>query len=288
MGGQGRWGAMRPAARWCALIGFVMGSLAPSGALADSFETFYLDPSRSTMQFESGDIRAQLSLTQFAFADLFPQPGVAPAPLSGQFVLQLGGSDPANPTSFDVLAGTSDIRPADSNTVSPGAGGAPGTTDAAFGLMFFDSTTGIGGEVALHDLVFGISGSLFPVANGLGPLGIAGSLPWIAGAGAMEIGTNLGIGGSAFVPFTMSSSGSVDSTASQFSELAPGIFEVVIPYTFLIGIVQPDGPLGVDLVRATFSGEIVATNVIPEPGTGALLALGLTCLAARRRQRSSR
>ncbi|MGH0031161.1 MAG: PEP-CTERM sorting domain-containing protein [Myxococcota bacterium] len=262
-------------------------SLSPALARADQFETFYLDPARSFMQYVSGDVNAQLSITQFAFADMLDQPGVAPAPLSGHFVMQIG-NDASNPTSFDILSGTTDIRPADVNTVSPGTGGAAGTTDAAFGISFLDATNGIGGDVAFHDLAFGISGSFNPVANGLGPNGLQGSMPWALVDGDLEIQTSIGIGGTAFVPFTTSATQSVDSSASQFSETSPGVYEVVIPFQFLIGVTPVAGPFSGALVRATFSGEIVATNVVPEPGSGALLGLGLLLLTARRRQGTSR
>ncbi|MCZ6569689.1 MAG: hypothetical protein O7B23_05965, partial [Deltaproteobacteria bacterium] len=205
--------------------------LAAGPGYADAFESFYLDPARSHMSVTGGSISAQLSTTDFAFADLTPQPGANPTPLSGQFVMQVGG-DLANPTFWRILSGTADIRPADSNLLSPAQGGAAGLVDAAFGVSFLDTATGLGGDVAIHDMVFGAVGvfSIFP--NGLGPLGLQGDLEWTLAAGILEISTNIGIGGTAFAPNTVSLVNAVFRNESQYSEVSPGVYEVVIPFLF--------------------------------------------------------
>ena len=261
--------------------------LAPRSGHADAFETFYLDPARSHLSFTNGDISVQLSTTEFAFASLTEQAGAAPAPLSGQFVLQVGG-DLTNPTFFAMLPGTSDIRPADSNSLAPGVGGTAGLVDAALGVSFLDSTTGLAGDLAIHDLVFGTSGGFSLVSNALGPLGFQGDLGWTLAAGILEMSTNIGIGGTAFAPSTSSLNHFVLSDETQFSEVSPGVYEVVMPFIFAIGLSSLPGPFSNTNASLFFEGEIVATNVVPEPGTGLLLGLGLASIAARRRARSTR
>ncbi len=254
-------------------------------AAAVQFEVFHLDPSRSTLAFVSGDVQARLSDTQFAFAPLVAQPGFSSAPLTGDFVLEIG-NDATNPSSFDVLPGTSDIRASDIHLASPAPGGAPGTTAAAIGLSFADATSGISGEVALHDLVFAAAGSFTVVGNGLGPFGLQGTMPWSLVNGAFEIATNAGIGGTALIPFLTSASASVDATTSQFTEVSPGVYEVVIPYQFLIGLSPVAGPLSSTIVRARFAGEIVATTaLVPEPALGLMLGIAGCLIACHRTTR---
>lgn len=260
--------------------------LAAAGASADQFETFYLDPSRSFLSFQSGDFSTQLSSSTWAYGPLTAQPGSIPAPLGGEFVLQIG-NDASSPTFFSIIPGSSDVRPQDASLVSPGVGGTPGTSYAALGLSFLDSTLGISGDVAIHDLIFGINGYETPYANSLGPYGLQGDLNWILGAGSLEIQTSIGIGGTAFLPLT-SAAGYIDRYTSQFSETSPGVYEVVMPFGFTLYASTNSGPFSNTNMSLTFGGEIVATNVVPEPATGALVALGLLGLAAGCRARSAR
>lgn len=253
-----------------------------AGASADQFETFHLDPSRSFLSLDNGAMTADLPNQQFFFSNLLLQAGVAPAPLGGEFVMRIG-NDAANPTFFQMLAGTSDIRPSDVNLVSPGVGGVPGVTAAAIGVTFSDPGVGISGSAAIHDLIFGTTGFFSPSANGLGPNGLQGDLAWTAVSGLVEVETNLGIGGTALVPVSGSSSGFVDRHQSQFREIAPGVYEVVVPFVFNLMVGPAPGPFDNLQLFLGFTGEIVATTV-PEPSVGLLLfAAGVGCVWGRTR-----
>jgi len=262
---------------------------APGAALADAFETFYLDPAQSFMTFEAGNITTQVSSTIFPSSSLTPQSGGGQAALSGEFLLHVVG-DLASPTSLGVLPGLSEIHLADANPVSPGAAGAAGTTEAAFGFSFLDgSGTGLSGDLAVHDLVFGIDGVFSVFANGLGPNGFSGDLNWTLAGGTTEVATNIGIGGTLFLPLATSFNDFVISSQSQLGEIAPGVYEMVMPFSMILSLGPIDsGPFTNTNVGARFSGTIVATNAVPEPGSSALLALGLVAIAARRRMGGGR
>ena len=267
------------------LLGLAL--LLPSGSRADQIELFTLDPTRSHLTFQGGEVSATLPGGQFLFANLVLQPGSAPAPLAGEFIMQIG-NDASSPTFFSILTGASEVRPGDGNIVSPGIGGTAGTTQAALGVSFLDAALGIGGEAALHDLAFGISGFFTPSANGLGPNGLLGDLAWRTGSGAAEIATTLGIGGTALVAGSGSSFGFVDRNLSQFTEISPGVYEVVMPFAFDVFLGPLAGPFENLNVLLQFSGEIVATTAVPEPGPGSLLMLGGAVLGLRHRFRRPR
>ena len=267
------------------LLGWVL-LLSASAAHADQFEIFTIDPTRSHLAYQAGEIAAVLPGSQFLYATLDLQPGSASVPLSGEFVMQVG-NDASSPTFFRILSGASELRAADANAVSPGMGGAAGTIQAALGVSFLDSALGVGGEAAIHDLVFGIVGFLTPRANGLGPNGLDGNLGWVAAGGAAEIATTLGIGGTALVA-SSGGAGFVDRNLSQFSEVAPGVYEVVMPFAFDVVLGPLSGPVQDLNLYLQFSGEIFATTAVPEPALGVLSALGGAALGFRRRWRGGR
>jgi len=269
------------------LATMLIAPLLPATAVrADQFETFHLDPSRSSMQFLSGDFSTQITDSTFLYAPLTLQSGSDPAPLGGEFVLRIG-NDAGAPSFFGIVSGSADVRPVDGSSVSPGPGGGDGMVDAALGLSFLDSALGVSGDVAIHDLVFSLEGFYDIYSNSLGPLGLQGDLGWLLAAGAIEIQTSAGPSGTAFAPFAVGG-GYVERTLSQFSEIAPGVYEVVMPYQYTVYVSTDSGPFTNTNIQMTFGGEIVATNVVPEPGTGALLGLGLATLAAGRRREGGR
>ena len=122
--------------------------LLPGVSQSQVFERFYVDSSRSFIAFDSGELSGQLGTSLFPFASLTSQPGVMPVPLSGNFVLQIT-PDLVAPGAIVVVQGSTDLRAADANQVSPAPGGVPGMVDAAFGLTFDDPLAGVSGDIAI-------------------------------------------------------------------------------------------------------------------------------------------
>lgn len=239
-------------------------------ASAQVYQRFDLDPSRSSIAFDSGEISGQLGTSGFAFASLLPQPGTTAVPLEGHFML---GITPnlAMPDSMTTVSGTSDIRPVELNTASPGLGAVPGSAPAAFGVEFTDPFTGVSGVLAFRDMVFALAAGLDVFANGAGPIGLRGNLDWPQAAGRYDFTLDLGIEASLPVGTVPLVPGFVGSSTSQLEEVATGVYEIKLPFSFTLSNFDLPGPVSFASGSATFTGEIVATTDVPEPS----LALGL-------------
>ncbi len=272
------------------LMFFCIGLLALLGAgdaTAQVYHRYELDPARSFIAFDSGEVSGQLGTSSFPFATLEAQPGTSAVPLWGHFVLAIA-PDLVSPGALSLVSGTSDIRPANGNLASPGLGAGPGSAPAAFGIEFEDPFAGVGGQIALRDLVFGLSGFLDVFANGAGPFGLRGNLNWIQARGDYDIDIDIGFESSLPLGPVSLLEGFVDSSTSQFAEVSTGVYEVTLPFFFTLGGFDLPGPVSFAGATASFAGEIVATTVVPEPGVGAALVAGCGWLSAlgRRRARS--
>jgi hypothetical protein len=255
-----------------------------SASSAQVFLRFQIDPARSHVAFDAGEVSGRLGLGTFPYASLTAQPGTGPVPLSGHFVAEIA-PDLSTPGAVTIVSGTSDVRPLAGVLASPGLGAEPGVTDpAVFGLAFDDPFTGVSGELAMRDLVFAIVGNFQVMSNGVGPWGLFGTMPWRQAVGTYDLTTSLGITESlplGYVPADPNSA--VFSSTSQLTEVSPGVYELTLP--FLFGLVSSfggpptPGPISDLGVYATFTGEIVATTDVPEPGFALGLGLGAGLLA---------
>jgi hypothetical protein len=160
--------------------------------------------------------------------------------------------------------------------------------DAAFGLTFDDPIAGVSGDIALRDLTYAFEGSLDVFANGVGPFGLRGPLDWTQVRGTLDIRTDIGLEGTIPAPPVPSSDGFLFSSTSQFAEISPGVYEVVLPFGFTVMAFDLPGPVTSLATSMSFSGELVATTDAPEPGFGLALALGAGLLSRLRRTRRLR
>jgi hypothetical protein len=280
----------------CTAVTAIAVWIACGAASAQVFVRFQIDPARSHVAFDTGEVSGRLGLGTFPYASLSAQPGTGPVPLTGHFVAAIA-PDLSTPGDVSLVPGTSDVRPLASVLASPGRGAQPGVTDpAVFGLTFDDPFTGVSGELAMRDLVFAIVGNFQVMSNGAGPQGLFGTMPWLQAIGTYDLTTSLGIDESlplGQVPADPNSF--VFSSTSQLTEVSPGVYELNLPFSFglasFFGPSPVPGPISDVGAYATFTGEIVATTDVPEPGLGLGLGLGAGLLAgfgriAERRRRA--
>lgn len=273
---------------WPAILAFAIASLFVGGvATAQVFQEFVIDPARSHVAFSSGDVSARLGLATFPFASLTAQPGTGPVPVTGHFVAAIT-PDFTTPGDVSIVQGTTDVRPLHGVLASPGLDAAPGSAPAAVGLAFDDPSSGVSGEIALRDLVFALGGSWQVMSNGAGPQGLFGEIPWIQAQGTYDLDTSLGLEESVPIGAVPVSNAFLSSSTSQLSEVSPGVHELILPYTFTLYSFSVPGPVSDLAVQATFSGELVATTDVPEPGATLGLMAGAGVLAALRRTRGRR
>lgn len=253
---------------------------------AQVYQRFELDPVRSFIQFESGEVSGQLGENTFPYAPLTAQPGMGPVPLYGHMLLRID-PDLTTPLSVATVSGTTDLRMVNRNTASPGLGAVPGTTGpAAFGLAFQDPLVGVGGEAALRDLIFALTTSLDIFPNALGDWGLRGTFGLIQVRGRYDLDFDFGIDASAGVGtkgplFT----GFVFSDSTQLEQVSPGIYEIRLPFETNVGSFEIPGAITGATGLVVYSGEIVATTAVPEPTLGlGMLAGGAMLLGLSRRR----
>ncbi len=265
--------------------------LLASAASADEFRTFYVDPARSHMRFDSGSIAFNLTGTAYPFGPLTPQSGVsATSAISGHFVASAGG-DFSAPSFVFVLPGTADFRVANDNEVSPAPGGVSGTAPGAFAVTYADIGLVLGGDAALRDLRMVASGVFDIVSNPVGPYGLRGDFHWMVASGTADIRTSFGLSGTALLSGRLQQYGGamlgfVYSDQSQVSEVSPGEYELLLPFGFGPSMFGMPGPFNGLNASGTIFGEIVASTIpVPEPGAASSLLASLLTLAAIRSTR---
>ncbi len=274
--------------RSCALVLSLLLLAIPARVDAQVFERFEIDPTRSFLQFDSGEVSGQLGESTFAFAALTAQPGTGPVPLSGDMILRFD-PDLTTPNSVSAVAGTTDIRPANDYTVSPGPGAIPGAGPAAFGLEFDDPAVGVGGQVALRDLIFIFNAGLQVFPNSLGPWGLRGSVSLTQIRGTYDTD----FGGETFVSLPVGKltplfGGGVFSGDSQLEEVSPGVYEITLPFQTDVGSFGLPGPVTGATLFTNFSGVIVGTTQVPEPSIGMGMVAGVSVLIGLARRRARR
>jgi hypothetical protein len=277
--------------RWIGAVSLVV-AFAASPIAADEFRTFYVDPSRSTIRFDSGDAGFQLSSDTFALGGLSAQTGATSA-LSGSFVASASG-DFANPTGVFILPGTSDFQVANDNSIAPALDGVAGTAPAAFGVSFMDGTFLLRTNAALRDLRLTASGFLEVLSNPAGPQGLRGDLNWQIASGIADVRMDIGLAGRGLLSGVIHQAagvfqGFVFSSSSQLTEISPGEYELRLPFGFNASGSSVPGPIVALSVLGSLDGEIVATTIpVPEPSAAWTALASLLTLGVLRATRAAR
>lgn len=267
--------------------------VAPAGAIPLGFA---VDPVQSTVSLVTPTSGLTLGFSPFTVtAPLIAQAGgggVLPnGATSDGMVTSIGGviaADVTLGTSLEFLPVASSIVLGPSGTWLPGLPGSFGTpAGAQLAAQFSSATLGIAGSAALRDVVLAIS---TPGAQALSPQG--GGVFTLAGpqivqtlAGFLDYDTNVGASGR--TPFA-----GVASVASVATLTSVSATEIRLELPFDVTVVVPGTQFGgaLPVQSATFrlAGQIVATAIVPEPSTGALVMSGVLAFCAwRRRDRRS-
>ncbi|HVU89975.1 MAG TPA: hypothetical protein VHD36_21770 [Pirellulales bacterium] len=253
--------------------------------------TYTIDSSQSHLSLSFVDPTSGMpaSLAQFAGSDTEPLSGTLDATTGGGSVTfnssSIGFGSQAgiypNATGGNAVAGTTSPLP-DLPPASPNIGS---TQTANYGLtVIFPTNPGdpldlntaaLAGYAAIDSALASLTGSATISAGSFDTTG----LTYTNTAGNLDFNLNTGVGDynpptqnfQTGLPFALGST----SIAGSDGQLASAGLGTIAGNTITIPI-QVTVPLdmGIQTVNAVFSGQIVATTRVPEPGTMALALLG--------------